>query len=134
MRVMTRCGGTDRLMDAERREGEIKDATQEMARGGEHMEERLDELESDIQDAKKTAAQRQDAPEKARDAQPPEAEAEGDDVAGDWQGESSGSGHGEDAEDAADGTQVGADASGEAEEADGEDDGPEASADEDEQA
>ena len=84
-------------MDAERQEEEIRDANQDLARSGEEMEHRLDQLEGDIEEAKEVSAQRQDAPEKARE--PDGSEAEGDDAAGDWEGEASGAQQGEDAED-----------------------------------
>lgn len=108
-------------MDAERREDEIDDATQQMARGGDQMEERLDQLGDDIDEAKSVAAQRPDSPHKRQPAgeKTPESEAEGDEVAGDWQGESSGAEQGEDAEDVAKGPQAGADDEGQAQEAEG---------------
>ena len=66
-------------MDAERQEDEIRDATHDMARGGEEMEHRLEQLESDIEEAKEVSARRQDAPEKARDADGSETDGGDDD-------------------------------------------------------
>ncbi len=59
----------------------IRDQTAEMAHTAGDMEERIEDLGEEIQDAKRTAAQRQDAPDEEL-------------VAGDWEGESSGSNQG----------------------------------------
>ena len=64
----------------------IREQTSEMARTADRMEGEIDELGGDIADAKKTAAQRQDAP----DEEP---------VAGDWEGEAAGADQGDDATD-----------------------------------
>jgi hypothetical protein len=73
-------------------EQEIKEQTTELSQEGDRMEGRLEELGDDIKDAKRTAAQRQDAPDE------PVGE-----VAGDWEGESVGADHGDDATDDVDG-------------------------------
>jgi hypothetical protein len=75
-----------------RGEQEIKEQTTELSQEGDRMEGRLEELGDDIKDAKRTAAQRQDAPDE------PVGE-----VAGDWEGESVGADHGDDATDDVDG-------------------------------
>ena len=95
-------------MSADRQEEQVRDAASGMARGGEEMEHELSRLEGHIDEAKSAATQRQDAPQQRRSA------GEGGDVAGDWEGESSGSQQGEDPTDT-EGEQRGADASGEAE-------------------
>lgn len=69
-------------------EQEIREQTGEMAHTADEMEHEIEELGSDIQDARKTAAQRQDAPDE------PVGE-----VAGDWEGEASGADQGDDATD-----------------------------------
>ena len=99
-------------MSADRQHDEVRKDADALERRGDQMEHQLDELGQDIDEAKKVAAQRQDAPD---DTEPP---AETENVAGDWQGESSGADHGEDAEDTQDGPQAGADGSGDAEKAD----------------
>jgi TolA-binding protein len=96
-------------MSADRHEEKLRDATSDMARGGDEMEHRLDKLEDDIDDARSTATQRQDAPEQTRGIEDVE------DVAGDWEGESSGAQQGDDAEDTEEGPQAGAGSDGEAE-------------------
>ena len=105
-------------MSADRHEDRIRDAADDMRRDADDMEERSEELGEHIDEAKSTAARRQDAPEQTRAPgeadEPPEGT---EDVAGLWRGESSGSQQGEDPEDAA-GEQRGADESGSAEEAD----------------
>ena len=84
-------------------EQEVREQTTEMAREGDKMENRLEELGDDIKDAKRTAAQRQDAP----DATPGES---ADDpvgqTAGDWEGESVGADQGDDATDDVDGEET----------------------------
>jgi hypothetical protein len=47
------------------RDDEVRDEVEGMEKGEQEMEERLSELEGDIAEAKDTAADRQDAPEKA---------------------------------------------------------------------
>ncbi len=64
----------------------VREDTTAMAREGDRMEERLEDLEDDIETARKTAAQRQDAPDDEV-------------VAGDWEGQASGADHGDDATD-----------------------------------
>ena len=73
---------------SEEREDEqaVREHTSEMNRTADRMEDRIDELGGDIADAKRTAAQRQDAPD-----EPP--------VAGDWEGEAAGADQGDDATD-----------------------------------
>ena len=75
---------------SEEREDEqaVREQTSEMAHTADRMEGEIDELGSDIAEAKKTAAQRQDAP--AADEDP---------LAGDWQGEAAGADQGDDATD-----------------------------------
>ena len=75
-------------MSADRQEKKIEEPVEEMRQGQEAMEHRLDELGEDIDDAKKTAGERQDAPDPSN-------------TIGDWRGEATGSGQGEDAEDTA---------------------------------
>jgi hypothetical protein len=83
-------------MDAERREDEIRDATQEMARGGDEMEEQLDRLGDDIAEAKQTAAQRPDAPQQRTPAgETAEDDGDDEDPAGDWRVESESGGDAE---------------------------------------
>ena len=74
-------------MSPDERDDDVQEPLQDLERGERQMEQRLEHLEEDIEDAKKTAAQRQDAPDD-------------DVVAGDWEGEATGSSQGEDAEDA----------------------------------
>ena len=75
---------------AQSEEQAVREETSGMDRTAKGMEERVDELGGDIEDAKKTAAQRQDAPDPKNQ------------VAGDWEGEASGAHQGEDATEAAD--------------------------------
>jgi TolA-binding protein len=96
-------------MSADRQEEKLRDATSDMARGGDEMEHRLDELENHIDDAKSTATQRQDAPEQTRGLE------DAEEVAGDWEGESSGAQQGDDAEDTKEVPKAGAGSDGEAE-------------------
>jgi len=70
----------------EAQERAIREETANMDSTADRMDERLDELGGDIQDAKRAAAQRQDAPD-----EPP--------VAGDWEGEAAGADQGDDAMD-----------------------------------
>ena len=70
----------------EAQEQAIREETSEMASTADTMEGRIEDLEGDIADAKRTAAQRQDAPD-----EPP--------VAGDWEGEAAGADQGDDATD-----------------------------------
>ena len=66
----------------------VRDQTAEMGHTADEMEQRIDDLGGDIEDAKKTAQQRQDAPDE------PVGE-----VAGDWEGEAAGADQGDDATD-----------------------------------
>ena len=92
---------TDERDDArEAAQGEeqaVREQTSEMAQTAEGMEERIDELGGDISDAKKVAAQRQDAPDETVGADEPAGQ-----VAGDWEGEASGADQGDDATDSGD--------------------------------
>ena len=76
---------------AQGEEHAVREQTTEMARTADGMEERIDELGGDIDDAKRTAAQRQDAPDPKHN-----------EVAGDWEGEASGADQGDDATDSGD--------------------------------
>ncbi len=82
---------------AQGEEQAVREQTTEMARTADGMEERIDELGGEIDDAKKTAAQRQDAPDATVDADEPAGQ-----VAGDWEGEASGADQGDDATDSGD--------------------------------
>ena len=75
-------------MSADRQEKKIEEPVEEMRQGEQAMEHRLDELGEGIEDARKTAGERQDAPDPS-------------DTIGDWRGEATGSQQGEDAEDTA---------------------------------
>ena len=50
-------------MSADRQEERIREPIRDMEKSSDQMESRLEELEEDIAGAKKTAAQRQDAPD-----------------------------------------------------------------------
>ena len=76
---------------AQGEEQAVREQTTDMDRTAAGMEERIDELGGDIQDAKKTAAQRQDAPDP-----------KDNEVAGDWEGEAAGADQGDDATDSGD--------------------------------
>ena len=77
-------------MSSEREDEQaVREQATEMSRTADRMEDRIDELGDDIAGAKRTAAQRQDAPE-----EPP--------VAGDWEGEAAGADQGDDATDSGD--------------------------------
>ena len=68
----------------------VREETGGLAKEGDRMEERLDGLDDSIDEAKKVAAQRQDAPDPKNQ------------VAGDWEGEASGADQGDDATDSGD--------------------------------
>ena len=82
---------------AQGEEQAVREQTGEMAKTADGMEERIDELGGDIDDAKKTAAQRQDAPDETTGPDEPAGQ-----VAGDWEGEASGADQGDDATDSGD--------------------------------
>ena len=67
-------------------EREQEDAERAMERSGDEMEQHLDEVSEHIDEAKELAANPTNEPD--------------DGVAGDWEGEATGSSQGEDAEDA----------------------------------
>lgn len=75
------------MSEARDEERAVREEADEMAQAGDRMEKRLDGLDEDIDEAKTVAAQRQDAPDPT------------DEVAGDWEGEASGAGQGDDATD-----------------------------------
>jgi hypothetical protein len=72
----------------------IREETSEMAQTADRMEQQVDELGDDIDEAKKTAAQRQDAPDETVGPDEPAGQ-----VAGDWEGEAAGADQGDDATD-----------------------------------
>ena len=76
---------------AQGEEQAVREQATDMAKTADGMEERIDELGGEIEDAKKTAAQRQDAPDPKDDV-----------VAGDWEGEAAGADQGDDATDSGD--------------------------------
>ena len=77
-------------MGSDEREDEVREATDEMGRDGDEMEERLETLDEHIDEAQEAAANRPEAQDE-----------EGGEIAGDWEDQSAGAQQGDDAIDAA---------------------------------
>ena len=88
---------TNEETSPERAEAGFREQHEDLEAQADRLEQRNEELEDDIGEAKRVAAQRPDAPDDANE--PPEGT---ENVAGDWEGEASGADQGDDAQDSGD--------------------------------